>query len=372
MKKWLFFFTIGLIISCNKKQRFNTVILHYKSHVPGKILLERIACGDEKTQVTDSAILDTRSDKIVFKIPWQEQRVFRLRIRDNPARVYFINDIAAVDIYTRNNDLSQYYYNEGSINNRVGRFIGEQKLLESKINKLAIVKDSLQLFKNKRAVDSVSKLIDSFQTIVQGRDIVFTDTTKSAGAFLYLYSRIDFRKNYQGLKKYITNAGGRFPGHACVGRLVHETLDYIRIFEEEYSVGDQMPDLTLPDQHDNSVSISSQKGKFLFIDFWATWCPQCLEFIEPKRKMKQQFPASKFETISIALDVEKDTWRQMIHHARLEGVQLLDEQMWRGRAAGTFKIDSIPFNFLISPEGKILAKAIKKEDVLQTVSKFIK
>ncbi len=88
--------------------------------------------------------------------------------------------------------------------------------------------------------------------------------------------------------------------------------------------------------------------------------------------MKEQLPGTKFETVSIALTAEKDAWKKVIYDNKLTGVQLIDEKMWRGKTAETFKIDSIPFNFLISPEGKILAKAIKKDAVWQVVSGFIK
>ena len=88
--------------------------------------------------------------------------------------------------------------------------------------------------------------------------------------------------------------------------------------------------------------------------------------------MKQQLPSSKFETVGIALDAEKETWRQTIIRNRLPGTQLIDDRMWRGMAAYSFKIDSIPFNFLISPEGKILAKAIPKDAVFETVSEFVR
>lgn len=355
------------------KEDVTTVIVHFRPVFRETMLLEKLSSGQGKTQLIDSVALYPATDSIVFKIPVQEQQLFRLRIRNNPARIFFINDAPVVNIYTKGSNLSEYHFSDSTVNGRLRHFLDEQLLLADNINKLAAGNDSLQRAKaGSTVIDSFAKLADSLRSLLRKRDITFSDTTNSPGIFLFLNNRVDFGKDFTGLKKYITNAVKRFPQHAGIHSLAEETLRFVSIQEEEYNIGDIVPDLVLPNQAGIAISLNSLRGKFVFIDFWSPWCPQCVAYSDAKNKMKEQLPGTKFETVSIALTAEKDAWKKVIYDNKLTGVQLIDEKMWRGKTAETFKIDSIPFNFLISPEGKILAKAIKKDAVWQVVSGFIK
>ena len=79
-----------------------------------------------------------------------------------------------------------------------------------------------------------------------------------------------------------------------------------------------------------------------------------------------------FRMISVALDNQKDTWMVQIRQNNYSWIQLIDEKMWQGTAAKTLKFDSIPFNFLVSPKGIILAKGIKPDSLVYTVAKTVK
>src|SRR6185369_14055447 len=157
-----------------------------------------------------------------------------------------------------------------------------------------------------------------------------------------------------------------------IQKLKDETLDYLKIFEEEYNVGDVLPELVLPDRMGIKFSTYSLKGKFVFIDFWSTWCEACMQYDKEKEKAKKIFAPEKFEIVSIALDAEKEAWKNYLQQKKYDWPQLIDEKMWNGPTRKAYKIDSIPFNFLVAPDGRVLAKAIKPDSVVAVISKNIK
>jgi hypothetical protein len=97
-----------------------------------------------------------------------------------------------------------------------------------------------------------------------------------------------------------------------------------------------------------------------------------LKYDQVKAIAKTNFPNDRFEIVSIALDSEKDAWRHYIEAHKFTWVQLIDEKMWRGPTLKAYSIDSIPFNFLLAPDGKILSKAIKPDSLISVLSKLIK
>jgi len=223
----------------------------------------------------------------------------------------------------------------------------------------------------KQSIDSLTREYKDGIAYFFKQYINYADSVSSPAAFLFIYNNVDFGNDHQGLKNFISRAAQRFPDNNEIQKLKQRTLEYLRIFEKEYNVGDYLPELTLPDKSGQIFSTYSVKGKYVFMDFWSTWCSACLKYDQVKATAKRNFPGDKFEVVSIALDSEKDTWRHYIEANKFNWVQLIDEKMWRGPTIKAYSIDSIPFNFLLAPDGKILSKAIKSDSVMQVLSKLI-
>ena len=85
----------------------------------------------------------------------------------------------------------------------------------------------------------------------------------------------------------------------------------------------------------------------------------------------KELSRDKFEIVSVAIDAEKEIWQKQISNEVFKWPQLIDTQMWKGVAVTTLKFDSIPFNFLVSPEGRIINKAIKPDSLLTILAKAI-
>jgi len=369
----LFFFLALFFFCCEQNKLLKTkVVLHIHHAYGHKVFLQTIPYTDEKLAVVDSAIIKSGNDTIELYIPQGDERPYRLRVNESRIEILIINDSPVINVEANIFKPSDYIVEGSKGAQSVKSFLDSQLKLSSKGKSDAARIDSLRLSNApKQSIDSLTREYKDGIAYFFKQYINYADSVSSPAAFLFIYNNVDFGNDHQGLKNFISRAAQRFPDNNEIQKLKQRTLEYLRIFEKEYNVGDYLPELTLPDKSGQIFSTYSVKGKYVFMDFWSTWCSACLKYDQVKATAKRNFPGDKFEVVSIALDSEKDTWRHYIEANKFNWVQLIDEKMWRGPTIKAYSIDSIPFNFLLAPDGKILSKAIKSDSVMQVLSKLI-
>lgn len=132
---------------------------------------------------------------------------------------------------------------------------------------------------------------------------------------------------------------------------------------EKSWVGKQAPDLTLPDANGKPVSIASFRGKYLLVDFWASWCGPCRAENPNVVNAYNEFKGRNFAILGVSLDKEKDAWQQAIRADHLDWTHVSDLKFWQSEAVTTFGFNGIPFNVLIDPQGKVIAQALRGDDL---------
>lgn len=127
------------------------------------------------------------------------------------------------------------------------------------------------------------------------------------------------------------------------------------------AVGTQSLDFTQPDTTGVPVSLSSFKGKYVLVDFWASWCRPCREENPNVVENYNKFINKNFTVLGVSLDKpgQKEKWLEAIHTDKLNWTQVSDLQFWNNAAAQLYKIKGIPQNFLLDPQGKIIAKNLR-------------
>lgn len=364
--------SLFLISACSTKNE-TKLTLHIRGAFNRHYYIQSLAFNDERQETLDSGIAKTNSDSIVFYIPYTEDKAFQLRVEGRDAQTPFINDSKEIDIYY-DNTTGTYRVKNSPASILLKNFSDSQSFIMNETVKLKTQINSLSLAKkaNKRKIDSLTVLLDTLSRSIYNRNFQFADTVHNPAVFMVAYNLVEFGKDFAGLHKFIDKAKKRFPGHKGVQLLAENTLEFIKIFEEEYQIGDKLPELVLPNQYDKQISTYSIKNKYLLIDFWSTWCETCRVFSAAKKEARKRIDSSRFDMISVAVDAEKATWHKVIDFEGYTWDQLIDEKMWNGKAVRTLKFDSIPFNFLIDPNRRIIAKAIPADSLVIVLEKLVK
>jgi peroxiredoxin len=129
-------------------------------------------------------------------------------------------------------------------------------------------------------------------------------------------------------------------------------------------VGKQVPDFSLPDANGHPISLASYKGKYVLVDFWASWCGPCRAENPNVVKVHNEFKNKKnFAILGVSLDKDKEAWQKAIQDDGLDWKQISDLKYWNSKAVSTFQFEGIPFNLLIDPQGKVIATALRGDSL---------
>ncbi|MDB5156008.1 MAG: alkyl hydroperoxide reductase [Mucilaginibacter sp.] len=138
------------------------------------------------------------------------------------------------------------------------------------------------------------------------------------------------------------------------------------------SIGATAPDFTMADTSGKQVSLHDFKGKYVLIDFWASWCGPCRAENPNVVKNYNKYKDRGFNVLGVSLDQPgaKDKWLKAIHDDHLTWTQVSDLQYMNNVAAKLYSVQAIPENFLISPDGKIVAKDLSGEALNDELDKI--
>lgn len=140
---------------------------------------------------------------------------------------------------------------------------------------------------------------------------------------------------------------------------------------KQIAVG-KVVDFTQTDDKGNEFKLSSLRGKYVLVDFWASWCGPCRAENPHLLKAYQELKNKNFEVVGVSLDETKAAWLNAVKQDGMPWIQVSDLKGFKSDLAVKYGISAIPQNFLINPEGVIVAKDLRGEKVNEKISAFMK
>lgn len=137
------------------------------------------------------------------------------------------------------------------------------------------------------------------------------------------------------------------------------------------SIGQPAMDFSQSDDKGKMVSLSAVKGKYVLIDFWASWCGPCRTEYPFLKKAYARFKDKNFEIIGISIDHKQSDWLDAIKSNGFQWIQLSDLKGRENAVAIAYGVSAIPQSFLVDPQGKIIAKNLRGEELLDKLAEVM-
>jgi thiol-disulfide isomerase/thioredoxin len=136
--------------------------------------------------------------------------------------------------------------------------------------------------------------------------------------------------------------------------------------------GSQAVDFVQNDTANKPVSLSSFKGKYVLVDFWASWCGPCRAENPNVLEAYNKFKDKNFTIVGVSLDQDKEAWKQAIAKDKLPWTHISDLKQWESSVVPAYGIEGIPFNVLLDPTGKIIASGLRGEGLESKLAEVLK
>jgi peroxiredoxin len=160
---------------------------------------------------------------------------------------------------------------------------------------------------------------------------------------------------------YANNSSSKY------ARVLHTKVENLR----RTAIGEQAPDIVLNDPYGKSVALSSLRGKYVLVDFWASWCKPCRMENPNVVRLYNKFKARGFEVFSVSLDDNKDAWVKAINDDKLLWTHVSDLKKWSASVVPLYNIESIPYTVLLDKDGKIVAKNLRGEALSEKLAELL-
>jgi peroxiredoxin len=375
MRSYLKYILFLIIFSCNEKKDENTLLVkgNVKNAGPQKVYLEEVYFVQKPPQILDTA--DVKDGKFQLTTVATELGLFRIRL-DDGKEFFFINDQQEVQI---SGDATDPGISKDKVNtpatNTLYKFINWMESRGKELNSLnAQLQDKLATAPKDSSTQVLQQQLLQKMNASIGYVKKFIDTVSNPVVGMFALGFLD-DGNAAQTREGLASLKKRFPNHKGLAELelqLTKALDQQVSTATKPSIGQMAPDLTMNDVNGKPVALSSFKGKYLLVDFWASWCGPCRQENPNVVNAYNRFKEKNFTVLGVSLDQDKTQWLQAIKDDGLVWTNISDLLYWESKAVGLYGIEGIPYNVLLDPTGKIIATDLRGEMLEQTLNSVLK
>jgi peroxiredoxin len=338
-----------------------------KTSIRGKIANAKdgklIVIKDDAMTQTDT--IDIKDGKFDYEVQLTEPTPLYLLLQETGENVLLFADNSSMELNGAINDFKNSKISGGKTHKIFQSYLTDIDPMIKKAMGLAEQMANAKSEEEANALQAEYSKLDSTETTIM-KSFIAKNPTSPVSSFL-ASSKLSQNVN----PAVVQEMYGLLKGEALqtsYGKKLTESFQKLNLT----NVGASAPDFSLATPDGKMIALSSYKGKYVLVDFWASWCKPCREENPNVVKAYQTFHGKGFEVLGVSLDDSKSNWQEAITEDGLSWTHISDLKGWENQAAKMYGIQSIPSNLLVGPDGKIIAKDLRGAALQAKLSEIYK
>lgn len=363
-KFFLFFLTAIVFASCTQKNGYQ-ISGDISNLDDSKLYLERITSADQT--VIDTAQV-AEDGKFSMKGPLENPALFQLRPENNRGVLLYLEPGSKVNLSINFDEPKDYKVSGNKQSEEIKAYndwmIVRQQDKSELINEFRTTTDSLKK-------EELVKQLQSYDGETNEGIIEKVKNTSSPLVGLLMIGSVNPTENREFYNDFAKRLQLELPNSDYTTDF-QKTVDQLNASKPPLGIGDVAHEIEMEDPNGKIIKLSDTRGKYVLLDFWAAWCGPCRKENPNVVDAYNQFNSKGFTVFNVSLDKTKNAWVKAIEQDNLSWpYHVSDLKFWNNAAAKEYGVNSIPANYLLDPDGKIIARNLRGPALVEKLNEVL-